>query len=64
MCFAPERSKPTTLIPVDANGVTKIVSNMDEPEPHPDDHLDELEDGAGCTEIWEKLSEQRESAAD
>jgi hypothetical protein len=27
-----------------------------------DDHLDELEDGAGCTEIWEHLSEQRGDA--
>jgi len=25
------------------------------------DHLDEIEDGAGCVEIWEKLSESRES---
>lgn len=25
------------------------------------DHLDGLEDGAGCTEIWERLSEQRAS---
>ncbi|MFW5938084.1 MAG: hypothetical protein ACOCSN_03995 [Halanaeroarchaeum sp.] len=24
-----------------------------------DEHLDEIEDGAGCTEIWEHLSEQR-----
>jgi len=23
-------------------------------------HLDDLEDGAGCTEIWETLSERRE----
>lgn len=23
-------------------------------------HLDDLEDGAGCTEIWEKLSESRD----
>lgn len=22
-------------------------------------HLDDIEDGAGCTEIWEHLSEQR-----
>lgn len=28
------------------------------------DHLDGLEDGAGCTEIWEKLSENRTKAAD
>jgi len=27
------------------------------------DHLNDLEDGAGCTEIWEKLSEQREAAS-
>lgn len=23
------------------------------------DHLDSVEDGCGCTEIWEHLSEQR-----
>jgi hypothetical protein len=26
------------------------------------DHLAELSDGAGCTEIWEHLSERREAA--
>lgn len=31
----------------------------DEEESRADDHLDGLEDGAGCTEIWERLSEQR-----
>jgi len=25
-----------------------------------DGHLDGVEDGAGCTEIWERLSERRE----
>ena len=25
-----------------------------------DDHLDDLPEGAGCTEIWEHLSERRE----
>jgi len=29
----------------------------DEPE---DNHLEDVEVGAGCTEIWEHLSEQRE----
>jgi hypothetical protein len=24
------------------------------------EHLDEIEDGAGCVEIWEKLSESRD----
>ncbi|WP_276273804.1 hypothetical protein [Haloarcula litorea] len=28
------------------------------------DHLDDVEDGCGCTEIWEHMSETRESAAD
>ncbi|MGM0591400.1 MAG: hypothetical protein ACQETI_07190 [Halobacteriota archaeon] len=28
------------------------------------DHLDDLPDGAGCTEIWEHLSERREEASD
>jgi len=23
-------------------------------------HLDDIEDGAGCTEIWERLSESRD----
>ncbi|MFB6184689.1 MAG: hypothetical protein ABEI96_09060 [Haloarculaceae archaeon] len=35
-----------------------------EPEPERDepdaDHLDDVEDGCGCTEIWEHLSERRE----
>lgn len=25
-----------------------------------DDHLDDVPDGAGCTEIWETLSERRD----
>jgi hypothetical protein len=28
------------------------------------DHLDDIEDGSGCTEIWEHLSEQREADDD
>lgn len=28
------------------------------------EHLDEIEDGAGCVEIWEKLSESRDGSAD
>jgi hypothetical protein len=27
-------------------------------------HLDDVEDGCGCTEIWEHLSENRKEAAD
>lgn len=28
------------------------------------DHLDDVDDGCGCTEIWEHMSEERESAGD
>jgi len=36
------------------------MSNESESET---DHLRGLEDGAGCTEIWEKLSEKRAETA-
>ncbi len=29
-------------------------------EERADDHLADVEEGAGCTEIWEHLSERRE----
>jgi len=29
-----------------------------------DDHLNGVEDGCGCTEVWEHLSEQRDGDAD
>lgn len=29
--------------------------------PETDDHLSDVEDGCGCVEIWERLSEQRAS---
>jgi hypothetical protein len=28
-------------------------------ETEPDDEFDDIEDGAGCAEIWERLSERR-----
>lgn len=31
-----------------------------EEEEQQDDHLADIEEGAGCTEIWEHLSEQRD----
>ncbi|MFC7324069.1 hypothetical protein ACFQMF_05660 [Halorubrum rutilum] len=33
----------------------------DEPEEDGLEYLDEIEDGAGCTEVWEHLSERRET---
>lgn len=34
----------------------------DDPAAHRD-HLEDVEDGCGCTEIWEHLSESREETA-
>ena len=31
---------------------------------HGDDHLSDVPDGSGCTEIWEHLSERRGSNED
>jgi len=38
------------------------ANRSDEPDGPDDDaaHLDAVEAGAGCTEIWERLAEQRE----
>lgn len=38
--------------------------NDAETEESATDHLEDIEDGAGCTEIWEQLSEQREQGTD
>lgn len=46
--------------------VTDSSAEGDEGERESDDveteHLDDVEAGAGCTEIWEHLSERREQA--
>ena len=43
--------------------MSREVADTDEAD---DDgaHLEDVPSGAGCTEIWEKLSEQREAEAD
>ncbi len=30
-------------------------------EEQTDDHLDDIEDGCGCAEVWEHLSESRDA---
>lgn len=35
------------------------MSNEDRPEA---DHLEDVDDGCGCAELWEHTSEQREEA--
>jgi hypothetical protein len=37
---------------------------QEQEEEQVDDHLDDVEDGCGCTEIWEHLSDQRQAADD
>jgi hypothetical protein len=32
---------------------------MSETDHRDDEHLDDVEDGCGCTEIWEHLSDRR-----
>lgn len=38
-----------------------VTHKMSNPDSRDDQHLQDIEDGAGCTEIWEKLSERREA---
>lgn len=42
--------------------MSDATTELDEPEERHDAHLADLEDGSGCTEIWEHLSERREEA--
>lgn len=42
-----------------------MSNSLSEPETDPErSHLKDVETGAGCTEIWETLSEQRAEVAD
>ena len=41
--------------------VTRRVSNMTSTsQTEEDDHLKDIEDGCGCAEVWEHMSEQRD----
>jgi len=42
----------------------EVTHKMSNNESTDDDHLNGLEDGAGCTEIWETLSDFRAESAD
>jgi hypothetical protein len=45
-------------------GVGRVCSYTMSNHDDATDHLEDLEDGSGCTEIWEHLSERREAEAD
>jgi len=40
---------------------TETVAEETDPDTS---HLDDIEDGCGCTEVWEHLSENREASSD
>ena len=42
---------------------TTTTSDTEE-ERQDGDHLDDIDDGCGCAEVWEHLSERREAEAD
>ena len=52
-----DRSEPTESdVATDGDASDGPEGNVDD-----SDHLADVEDGAGCTEIWEHLSERREA---
>ncbi|ELZ29758.1 hypothetical protein C475_02386 [Halosimplex carlsbadense 2-9-1] len=45
--------------------MTQATDTHDDEAPEPDtSHLDDVEDGCGCAEVWEHLSEERAEASD
>jgi hypothetical protein len=44
--------------------LTQTSESGDEYDDVDTSHLDGVEDGCGCAEVWEHLSDQREAGAD
>jgi hypothetical protein len=40
------------------------IDHRDEDVEPDTSHLDDVEDGCGCAEVWEHLSEEREAGSD
>lgn len=49
----------TSYLLVEDIVVTKELSNMSETTDADYDHLEDVDDGCGCAEIWETMSERR-----
>jgi hypothetical protein len=58
MSLMSENGPPAT----DADDESDEIDEMDETDAAETEHLDDVEAGAGCAEIWEHLSERREQA--
>jgi hypothetical protein len=56
-----EREDPSTGEQADAEPVDERTDAEPIESDDRSDHLDDVEDGAGCVEIWERLSERREA---
>ncbi|MFC4439642.1 MULTISPECIES: hypothetical protein [Natrialbaceae] len=41
------------------DAVEHTAETSEEDDERDDSHLDDIEEGAGCTEIWEHLAEKR-----
>ncbi|WP_306054223.1 hypothetical protein [Natronococcus wangiae] len=41
------------------DAVERTAGTSEEDDERDDAHLDDIEEGAGCTEIWEHLAEKR-----
>jgi hypothetical protein len=52
--------------PGDGGGLVSAEDRAtdDSAESEDDDHLANVSDGAGCTEVWEYLAERREESGD
>lgn len=62
-----DRSEPSAGDEPEADTDPNAIEPTDRasaPEPDGSSHLDDVEDGAGCTEIWEHLSESRQAERD
>lgn len=56
MCGGDKKSRADEMTRVNENGQEGGTNAEDEADA---EHLEDLEDGAGCVEIWEKLGEKR-----
>lgn len=55
-----EEGEAGDIDPEDTDG--ECEAGDTDPEDVDADHLDDIEDGIGCVEVWEALSEQREAS--
>lgn len=60
----PSTGEQTDAEPVDDQPIDDQTDAASTESADGSDHLDDIADGAGCAEIWERLSERRETEQD